>query len=42
VAAGAFARRLRLKIILGHVGEGIPFWLQRIDNRYLPRSRSAP
>jgi len=25
----------KLRIILGHMGEGLPFWLQRIDNRYL-------
>jgi 5-carboxyvanillate decarboxylase len=25
----------KLLIVLGHMGEGIPFWLQRIDNRYL-------
>ncbi len=23
-----------LKIILGHLGEGLPYWLKRIDNRY--------
>lgn len=23
-----------LHIVLGHMGEGLPFWLQRIDNRY--------
>jgi 2,3-dihydroxybenzoate decarboxylase len=33
--SGVFARHPKLKIILGHMGEGIPFWLQRIDNRYL-------
>ena len=33
--SGTFARYPKLKIILGHMGEGIPFWLQRIDNRYL-------
>jgi 2,3-dihydroxybenzoate decarboxylase len=21
--------------VLGHMGEGLPFWLQRLDNRYL-------
>lgn len=25
----------KVKIVLGHMGEGLPFWLQRIDNRYL-------
>jgi 2,3-dihydroxybenzoate decarboxylase len=34
IMSGTFARFPKLKIILGHMGEGIPFWLQRIDNRY--------
>ena len=32
---GVFDRYPKLKIVLGHMGEGMPFWLQRIDNRYL-------
>ncbi|ATE67359.1 amidohydrolase family protein [Rhizorhabdus dicambivorans] len=35
IMSGTFERFPKLKIILGHMGEGIPFWLQRIDNRYL-------
>ena len=35
IMSGTFDRYPKLKIILGHMGEGIPFWLQRIDNRYL-------
>jgi 5-carboxyvanillate decarboxylase len=35
IMSGTFDRFPRLKIVLGHMGEGIPFWLQRIDNRYL-------
>jgi 2,3-dihydroxybenzoate decarboxylase len=35
IMSGTLERFPRLKIILGHMGEGIPFWLQRIDNRYL-------
>lgn len=35
IMSGAFARYPKLKIVLGHMGEGLPFWLQRIDNRYL-------
>ena len=35
IMSGTFERYPKLKIILGHMGEGIPFWLQRIDNRYL-------
>jgi 5-carboxyvanillate decarboxylase len=32
--AGVFDRFPRLRIVLGHNGEGIPFMLDRIDNRY--------
>jgi 2,3-dihydroxybenzoate decarboxylase len=35
IMSGLFDAFPRLKIILGHMGEGLPFWLQRIDNRYL-------
>lgn len=35
IMSGTFDRFPHLKIILGHMGEGLPFWLQRIDNRYL-------
>ncbi len=35
IMSGVFDRFPKLKIILGHMGESIPFWLQRIDNRYL-------
>lgn len=35
IMSGVFDEFPRLKIILGHMGEGIPFWLDRIDNRYL-------
>jgi 5-carboxyvanillate decarboxylase len=35
IMSGLFDRHPRLKILLGHMGEGLPFWLQRIDNRYL-------
>ena len=35
IMAGVFERFPNLKIILGHMGEGLPFWLDRIDNRYL-------
>jgi len=39
IMCGVFDRFPKLKIILGHMGEGIPFWLQRIDNRYLLQVR---
>ena len=35
IMSGVFDRFPELKIILGHMGEGLPFWLDRIDNRYL-------
>lgn len=35
IMSGTFDRFPKLKIALGHMGEGLPFWLQRIDNRYL-------
>ena len=34
IMSGLFDRFPGLQIVLGHMGEGIPFWLQRIDNRY--------
>ena len=34
ICSGVFDRYPRLKIILGHLGEAIPFWLWRIDSRY--------
>ncbi|MDG2089268.1 MAG: amidohydrolase family protein [Arenicellaceae bacterium] len=35
IMSGVFDQFPNLIIILGHMGEGIPFHLQRIDNRYL-------
>ena len=35
IMSGTFERLPTLRIVLGHMGEGVPFWLQRIDNRYL-------
>jgi len=34
IMSGAFDRHPRLRIVLGHMGEGIPYWLKRIDNRF--------
>ena len=34
IMAGLFDRYPRLKVVLGHLGEGLPFWLDRLDNRY--------
>ena len=39
IMSGTFDRFPHLRIVLGHMGEGIPFWLQRIDNRYLLQVR---
>lgn len=35
INSGVFDRFPKLKIVLGHMGEGIPFFLPRMDNRYL-------
>ena len=35
IMSGVFDQFPKLKIILGHMGEGLPYWLQRLDNRYL-------
>ena len=32
--SGVFDRHPKLKIILGHLGEALPFWTMRLDNRY--------
>jgi 5-carboxyvanillate decarboxylase len=34
IGHGVFDRFPRLKIVIGHMGEGLPFHLDRIDNRY--------
>jgi len=34
ILSGLFDRYPRLRIVLGHLGEGIPYWLGRLDNRY--------
>jgi len=34
IMSGVFDHFPKLIIVLGHMGEGIPFWLHRIDNRY--------
>lgn len=35
ITAGVFDRFPKLRIVVGHMGEGLPFWLPRIDNRYV-------
>jgi 5-carboxyvanillate decarboxylase len=34
IMSGTFERHPGLRVVLGHLGEGIPYWLGRIDNRY--------
>lgn len=34
ILSGTLDRYPQLTIVLGHLGEGIPFWLRRIDNRH--------
>ena len=34
IVTGTFDRFPNLKIVLGHLGEGIPFWLDRFDRQY--------
>ena len=34
IVAGIFDRFPKLRVVLGHLGEGIPFWLDRMDRIY--------
>jgi 2,3-dihydroxybenzoate decarboxylase len=34
IQSGLFDRFPQLRIVIGHMGEALPFWLPRIDNRY--------
>jgi predicted TIM-barrel fold metal-dependent hydrolase len=34
IMSGALDRHPKLKIVLGHLGEALPFWLWRLDNIY--------
>ncbi|MEK8174481.1 amidohydrolase family protein [Streptomyces sp. M19] len=34
ILSGAFDRHPNLRMVLGHLGEGIPYWLWRTDNLY--------
>jgi 2,3-dihydroxybenzoate decarboxylase len=35
ICSGLFDEYPKLKIVLGHLGEAIPFWLSRIDNFWM-------
>jgi len=34
ICSGLFDKYPGLKIVLGHLGEGLPFWLWRLDQRW--------
>ncbi|MGH6649015.1 amidohydrolase family protein [Aquabacterium sp.] len=34
ILGGVFDRHPNLKVVLGHLGEGIPWWFSRIDSRF--------
>ena len=34
IMSGVFDRHPNLTVVLGHMGEGIPYWFWRIDNMY--------
>lgn len=40
IVSGAFDRFPKLKIVIGHTGEGLPFWLYRIDYMHAASVRS--
>src|SRR3990172_6440941 len=42
MCGGVFDAYPSLKIILGHLGEGLPFWMWRIDNRWTRGQRGVP
>ena len=41
ILGGVFDRIPKLKIVLGHAGEGIPYWLRRVDTRYAASAFNA-
>jgi 5-carboxyvanillate decarboxylase len=42
ICSGVFDKYPGLKIILGHLGEAIPLWLWRIDNRWQKEKSVQP
>ena len=40
IIAGVFDRFPRLRIVIGHLGEGLPFWLYRLDYMHAAFVRS--
>lgn len=41
IMSGIFDRYPRLRIVLGHMGEGLPFWMWRLDHMYKRRSKDG-
>ncbi|MTD56481.1 amidohydrolase family protein [Amycolatopsis pithecellobii] len=41
ILSGVLDRNPDLTIVLGHLGEGIPYWLKRINNRHAFMARTA-
>jgi 2,3-dihydroxybenzoate decarboxylase len=41
IAAGVFDRFPRLKVVIGHCGEALPFWLYRVDHMHRAAVRSG-
>jgi predicted TIM-barrel fold metal-dependent hydrolase len=42
ILSGVFDKYPGLKIILGHLGEALPFWLWRVDSRWTEEKESDP
>jgi 2,3-dihydroxybenzoate decarboxylase len=42
ILSGVFGKYPNLKIILGHLGEAIPYWLWRIDSRWMEEKKADP
>jgi 5-carboxyvanillate decarboxylase len=42
ILSGVFDKYPNLKIILGHLGEALPFWLWRIDSRWEEEKKADP
>jgi len=40
IFGGVFDRFPRLQIILGHLGEGLPYWMSRIDDHWLKQPQT--
>ena len=41
IMSGTFDRFPKLRIVLGHMGEGLPFWMWRLDHMYWRRARDG-